>query len=90
VTYLVITPLKRADPARDEGPEEVVRDHTILQKILQSGMHCLKFSNCFSRIVTEVQFGCGRLHHELGQIEGIMALSTLHIKEGPLPLLDRV
>jgi hypothetical protein len=90
VAYLVFTSLKRADPATDEGPEQIIRDQALLPKVLQSFMYSLKFYNSLGRIVSEVQFGCGWLDRELGQIKGVMAFCTLHIKERPLPLLDSV
>jgi hypothetical protein len=86
----MFTSLKRIDPAGDKGPEEIVRFQALLHKFLQSFMYCLELCNSFSRIIPEVQLGCGWLDLELGQIKGIMAFCTLHIKERPLPLPDSV
>ena len=51
---LVLTLLKRTDPAKDEGPEEIVREQVLLQKILQSLMYDLKLRKSVSRIISEV------------------------------------
>ena len=87
---LVLTLLKRTNPAADEGSEEIVREQALLQKILQSLMYDLQLRKSVSRIVFEVQFGCGRLDPELGQVESIMALNALHVEEGLLPFLASV
>jgi hypothetical protein len=87
---LVLALLKRTDPATNEGPEQIIRDQTLLQKTPQSVIHDLKLRESVSRIVSEVQFGYWRLNPELGQVKGIVALSALHVEKSPLPLLDGV
>ena len=89
MAHLVYPPLERADPAEYEGGQQIVTTETSIQELGQDPSNELGFS-LLGWAVPKVLLGHRGLDAELGQVEGVAALSALHVEERPLPLLHRI
>ena len=84
---LVYPGLQRANPAADEGPEQIISGELLVcVELLHHLVDGVNLEECFLWIVGLVKLVIGWGEVEQRQVDEIFIPGVLHVEERPLPL----